>query len=61
MSAVFRVTIARLPGHRVNREYERGRRGAAASDSAIAANTVKKAPSLMAASSIGLLTPTDPG
>src|SRR5579872_2517785 len=61
MRAVLRATIARLPGHRVNREYARGRRGAAASDSAIAANTVRKTPSLMVASSIGLLTPTDPG
>ena len=47
---VFSATMARLLGQRLNLEYDLGRRGAAASHSAIAAKMVINAPSRMAVS-----------
>src|SRR5713226_5489358 len=51
-SAVFSATMARLLGQRLNLEYDLGRRGAAASHSAIPVETVMNAPKRMAASSV---------
>src|SRR5712692_7805951 len=50
-NAVFSATMARLLGQRLNLEYDLGRRGAAASHSAIAVKTVINAPNRTAASS----------
>src|SRR6266481_5621370 len=49
-NAVFSATMARLLGQRLNLEYDLGRRGAAASQSAIAVKTAVNAPSRAAAS-----------
>src|SRR5712691_5660678 len=49
-NAVFSATTAKLLGQRFNLEYDLGRRGAAASHSAIAVKTVINAPSRTAAS-----------
>src|SRR6266851_6713345 len=50
MSAVFRATTARLFGQRVDLESDLGRRGAAASHTAMVAKATRNAPSRMAAS-----------
>jgi hypothetical protein len=49
-NAVFGPTMARLLGQRLNLEYDLGRRGAAASHSAIAMKTVINAPRRIAIS-----------
>jgi hypothetical protein len=49
-NAVFSATMTRLLGQRLNLEYDRGRRGAAASHSAIAVKTAINAPSRTTAS-----------
>ena len=54
-NAIFSATTAKLLGQRFNLEYDLGRRGAAASHSAIAVNTPINAPSLMVASLIGII------
>jgi hypothetical protein len=54
-AAHFRTRIARLLGQRLALGYDLGRRGAAASNRAIAVNTPIKAPSLTVTSLIGIL------
>jgi len=54
-STVLNATIARLLGQRASLEYDLGRRGAAASHSAIAVNTPMNAPSLIVASLIAIV------
>ncbi len=49
-NAVFSATMARLLGQRMNLEYDLGRRGVAASHSAIALKTVINAPKRTAVS-----------
>ena len=54
-SAVLSMMMPTLLGHRVSRECDLGRRGAVASHSAIAVNTLRNAPSLMMVSLIGII------
>src|SRR6202050_1337134 len=54
-SAVFSATMTRLLGQRLNLEYDRGLRCAAASHSAIVLKTVINAPNRIAASGISMV------
>src|ERR1700693_423369 len=54
-NAVFSATTARLLGQRLNLEYDLGRRGIAASHSAIAVRTEINAPKRMAASWVSMI------
>jgi len=54
-NAVFSATTAKLLGQRLNLEYDLGRRGIAASHSAIAVKTVINAPKRMVVSFVNIV------